>query len=334
MPPLAWPRSLWLPVGLSAALAILAFLALCLGAVPTPPAKLWAAWQGHDDLTRQLVTQLRVPRVLVALLGGAMFAVSGTIMQAVVRNPLASPDLVGVGAGAGLAVTVLLLAVPNAPAWSVPWGAFLGAWLAFLLVSALARDGSRLPPVRLALLGVAVTASLGAVQQLLLVRAPDGLGAALGFLSGTVYAADYERLARLWPWAALLLPVTFAAARTLDLLALGEDTATSLGLKVPLARALTLSLAVGLAAAAVSACGILGFVGLLAPHLARLLIGAKHRHQLLLTALLGALLVLLADTLGRILLPPLEVPAGLITTLLGAPYFLYLLRRSATRTAA
>lgn len=335
-----WPTArpsvlkMWaLPLGLLIFLLGIAFLALGLGAVATPPAQLWSALTGGTgpdaDLTRQLVLELRLPRILVALLGGAMFAVSGSIMQAVVRNPLASPDLLGVGAGAGVAVTALLLAVPNAPGWSIPWGAFGGAWAAFLLVLALAREGSRLPPVRLALLGVAVAASLGAFQQLLLVRAPDGIGAALSFLAGTVYGADWSRCARLWPWAAVLLPLTLLTARRLDVLSLGEDTAAALGTRVPLARYGTLALAVGLAAAAVSACGILGFVGLLAPHLARMLAGGLHLRVLPVSALIGALLVLLADTLGRAALPPLELPAGVITTLLGAPYFLYLLRRAA-----
>lgn len=306
----------------------LAFLALGLGAVSTPPAELWAALTGGDDLTRQLVLELRLPRVLVALLGGGMFAVSGALLQGVARNPLASPDLVGVGAGAGLAVT-LLLVVPAAPAWAVPWGAFVGAWAAFLAVLLLARDGPRLPPVRLALIGIAVGAALGAMQQLVLVRAPDGVGAALTFLTGTVYAADWTRLGRLWPWALALLPAALLLARRLDLLALGEDTATALGVRVPLARGVVLTVAVGLAAAAVSACGLLGFVGLIAPHLGRLLVGPRHIRLLPTTLLLGALLVLLADTVGRAALPPLEVPAGLLTTLLGAPYFLHLLRRGA-----
>ncbi|SMB91738.1 FecCD family ABC transporter permease [Deinococcus hopiensis] len=307
----------------------LGFLALGLGAVATPPAQLWAGLTGGDALTRQLVLELRLPRVLASLLGGAMFAVSGALLQGVARNPLASPDLVGVGAGAGLAVTLLLLAFPGSPAWALPWGAFAGAWLAFLTVLTLARDGARLPPVRLALLGIAVAAALGAAQQLLLVRAPDGVGAALTFLTGTVYGADWDRLGRLWPWAAAGLPATLLLAHRLDLLALGEDSATALGVRVPLARYVALTVAVGLAAAAVSACGILGFVGLVAPHLARLLVGPRHLLMLPTAGLLGALLVLLADTVGRAALPPLEIPAGLITTLLGAPYFLFLLRRSA-----
>ena len=313
--------------------ALLAVLALGLGAVATPAAEVWAAlWGGGDDLTRQLVLDLRLPRVGVSLLCGAMFAASGAVMQGVIRNPLASPDIIGVGAGAGLAATVFLLAWPAAPPGGLPWAALAGAWGGFGLVLLLAqewRGASGLHPVRLALVGVAVAAALGAAQQLVLVRAPDGLGSALSFLTGTVYGADAARLLRVLPWAAVLLPAALLLSRTLDVLNLGEDLATGLGTRVNPARLLSLGVGVALAGAAVTGAGILGFVGLLAPHLARLLVGAKHGRMLPVSMLLGALLVLAADTLGRALLPPLEVPAGIFTTLVGAPYFLYLLRRSA-----
>lgn len=317
----------------------LSMLALGLGAVHTPPADvLQVLLGGGDDLTRQLVLELRLPRVLTALLTGAMFAASGAILQGVIRNPLASPDIIGVGAGAGLAATAFLLAWPGAPAGGLPWAALAGAWGGFGLVLLLSREWSgpdqgrlhpvRLHPVRLALVGVAVAAALGAAQQLVLVRAPDGLSAALSFLTGTVYGADVARVAHLAPWAALLLPVTLLLSRRLDVLGLGEDLATSLGMRVNVGRLLCLAVGVALASTAVTGAGILGFVGLLAPHLARLLVGGKHARLLPIAMLLGAGLVLAADTLGRSLLPPLEVPAGIFTTLVGAPYFLYLLRKT------
>nr|WP_246580639.1 iron ABC transporter permease [Deinococcus aestuarii] len=310
-------------------------LALGFGAVRTPAADVLRVLAGGgDDLTRQLVLGLRVPRVLVSLLCGAMFAASGAIMQGVIRNPLASPDLIGVGAGAGLAVTLFLLAWPGAPVGGLPWAALAGAWAGFGLVLLLAREWrgaglNNLHPVRLALVGVAVAAALGAWQQLVLVRAPDGLGTALSFLTGTVYGADTERVARVLPWALVLLPAALLLSRTLDVLNLGEDLATSLGTRVSAARLLCLGVGVALAGAAVTGAGILGFVGLLAPHLARLLVGGRHGRLVPVSVLVGALLVLAADTLGRTLLPPVEVPAGIFTTLVGAPYFLYLLRRSA-----
>ncbi|GAA5502259.1 putative siderophore transport system permease protein YfhA [Deinococcus xinjiangensis] len=326
-------RALSLGLGLALLTALLAVLALGLGAVQTPAAEVVQVLLGRgDDLTRQLVLELRAPRIIVALLSGAMFAASGAMMQGIIRNPLASPDIIGVGAGAGLAATLFLLAWPAAPAGGLPFAALLGAWAGFGLVLLLAREGGKnqntLHPVRLALVGVAVAAALGAVQQLVLVRAPDGLGSALSFLTGTVYGADSVRVARLWPWALVLLPLALLCARTLDVLSLGEDLATSLGSRVGVSRLFGLAVAVALAGAAVTGAGILGFVGLLAPHLARLLVGAKHARLLPVSMLLGALLVLAADTLGRTLLPPLEVPAGILTTLVGAPYFLFLLRKT------
>lgn len=328
------PRALALGLLLLALTLGLSVLALGLGAVQTPAADVLGVLLGRgDDLTRQLVLELRAPRILTALLTGAMFAASGAMMQGVIRNPLASPDLIGVGAGAGLAATLFLLAWPDAPVGGLPWAAFTGAWGGFGLVLLLSREWTglqqnRLHPVRLALVGVAVAAALGAWQQLVLVRAPDGLGAALSFLTGTVYGADTARVMRLLPWALVLLPASLLLVRTLDVLNLGEDLATSLGTRVNAARLLCLTVAVALAGAAVTGAGVLGFVGLLAPHLSRLLVGGKHARLLPIAMLLGALLVLAADTLGRALLPPLEVPAGIFTTLVGAPYFLYLLRKT------
>lgn len=328
------PRAVSLGLLLLALTLGLSVLALGLGAVKTPAADVLQVLLGRgDDLTRQLVLELRAPRILTALLTGAMFAASGAMMQGVIRNPLASPDIIGVGAGAGLAATLFLLAWPEAPAGGLPWAALLGAWGGFGLVLLLSKDWAGLSrnalhPVRLALVGVAVAAALGALQQLILVRAPDGLGAALSFLTGTVYGADSERVARVLPWALVLLPGSLLLSRTLDVLNLGEDLATSLGTRVNAARLLCLAVAVALAGAAVTGAGILGFVGLLAPHLARLLVGGMHSRLLPVAMLLGALLVLAADTLGRSLLPPIEVPAGIFTTLVGAPYFLYLLRKT------
>lgn len=323
-------RAVLLALALLLACAALSVLALGLGAVRTPPADVVQVLLGRGDaLTKQLVIDLRLPRILTALLTGAMFAASGAMLQGVIRNPLASPDIIGVGAGSGLAATIFLLAWPGAPAGGLPWAALVGAWGGFGLVLLLSQvRGQRLNPVRLTLIGVAVAAALNAAQRLILVRAPDGVGSALSFLVGTVYGADAARVGRILPWAALLLPAVLLLSRSLDVLGLGDDLATSLGTRVGRTRLLCLAVAVALAGAAVSGAGILGFVGLLAAHVSRLLVGGQHARLLPVSMLLGALLVLGADTLGRSLLPPLEVPAGIFTTLVGAPYFLYLLKRT------
>jgi len=313
---------------LALALLGLGVLALGTGAVRMGPLEVLQALGGPQDETHtRILYELRLPRILVGAVCGALFAASGAILQGVVRNPLASPDLVGVAAGAGLAAVFTLILLPWAPAWALSVGAFGGALLAFGLVYTLARKAGEVLPIRLALIGVAVEASLDGLRRLILVRADDSIAQALIFLSGTVYGADWERLWRVLPFAASLIPLVLLLHRRLDVLSFGDETAKSLGMRLEPARLVALALGTALAAVAVMGVGILGFVGLIAPHAARLLVGPGFRLLLPTAMLLGALLVVGADTLGRGLVPPLEIPAGLLTTLLGAPYFLYLMRK-------
>jgi iron complex transport system permease protein len=313
-------------------LMALTLVALCIvsigvGAIRIAPLEvIWALLDSSGDVNARIVQELRLPRIVVAVICGAFFAVSGAILQGVVRNPLASPDLVGVGAGAGVAAVVTLILLPSAPAWLLPVGAFFGAWLGFALVVVLALKGGEIAPVRVALVGIAVGAALGATQQLVLVRAPDDIGRALAFLAGTVYGADWTRAVNLLPWLALL-PIAFLLSKKLDLLAFSDEVSSGLGVRLLLARVTCMSVAVALAGAAVTGAGVLGFVGLVAPHAARLLVGSRHALLLPSSALLGATLVVVADALGRGLLPPLEIPAGIVTTLVGSPYFLLLMRQ-------
>jgi ABC-type Fe3+-siderophore transport system permease subunit len=314
-------------LGLLLLLLVSSLVSLGVGAIRIPPLEvITALFATSSDINARIVQELRLPRIVVALICGAFFAVSGAMLQGVVRNPLASPDLVGVGAGAGVFAVITLILLPTAPVWFLPVGAFLGAWLGFALVLLLAHKGGELAPVRVALIGIAVGAALGAVQQLILVRAPDDIGRALTFLAGTVYGADWARVERLLPWLGLL-PMAWMLSKQLDVLSFADDVAQNLGMRLLLARVVCMSVAVALAAAGVTGVGVLGFVGLMAPHAARLLVGYQHALVLPTAALLGAILVVLADTLGRGLLPPLEVPAGILTTLLGAPYFLLLMRQ-------
>jgi iron complex transport system permease protein len=286
------------------------------------------ALTGPADATNtRILYELRMPRILVGALCGAMFAASGAILQGVVRNPLASPDIVGVAAGAGLAAVFTLILLPTSPIWALPVGAFVGAFVAFGLVYALSIKVGEVLPIRLALIGVAVEASLDGLRRLVLIRAEDGVAQALIFLVGTVYGADWDRLWRVLPFALVLIPLALLLSRRLDVLGFGDSTAKSLGMRLELGRLVALGLGVALAAVAVTGAGILGFVGLIAPHAARLLVGSRFHLLLPASMLLGAILVVVADTLARGLLPPIEIPAGLLTTLVGAPYFLYLMRR-------
>ena len=321
--------SLTIIAGLALLLVASGVVSIGIGAIRIPPLEvLQSLIDDAGSVNARIVHELRLPRIIVAAVCGALFAVSGAMLQGVVRNPLASPDLVGVGAGAGVAAVVTLILLPAAPAWLLPVGALIGAWLGFALVIWLSVKNGEVTPLRVALIGVAVGAALGAVQQLVLIRAPDSIGQALSFLAGTVYGADWTRVARIWPWLALL-PIAWLLSGKLDVLAFSDEVSKSLGMRLMLARIACMSVAVALAAAAVTGAGVLGFVGLIGPHAARLLIGPRHSVLLPASGLIGATLVVIADAVGRGLLPPLEIPAGIITTLIGAPYFLLLMRRQA-----
>jgi iron complex transport system permease protein len=244
-----------------------------------------------------------------------------------VRNPIAGPEIVGITSGAGLGVCFVLVLFPGASVEAVAIAAFAGAFAVFALVGAIAWR-SNLSPTRLALVGIAVSAFCTAGINLLVVVAQLRVARALVWLAGSTYARNWEDIARLSPWPLVLLPLAWFFAPWLDLMALGEDLPRLLGVQLQKARALAIAIAVALAAAAVSTVGTISFVGLVAPHIARVLVGSRHRQLVPLAALFGALLVAVADTLGRIVVAPAEIPSGLVTAAIGTPYFLWLLWRS------
>lgn len=300
---------------------------LLLGTVSLPLSELAAVLRGGgSDLSRRVLLELRLPRLLVAVFAGASLAVSGMVLQGIVRNPLAAPSVVGVTGGAGLGALTVLVALPALPVGLVPVAAFLGALLALgITVAASWRDG--LAPTRLALIGVGVSALCAALINWLVVQADVRVASALVWLAGSTYARGWADVAQLLAWPLLLIPLIWMAAPRLDVVALGDDVARGLGLRLEQTRFLLLLAAVALAGAAVATVGTVSFVGLMAPHTARLLAGTAHRRLLLLTALLGAILVITADVVGRLLLSPAEIPVGLVTAVLGAPYLLWLLHQ-------
>lgn len=314
-----------------AALVALAglLLCLCLGKVWLTPAQVFAALaDGSHGGLGFIVTQLRLPRALLAALVGSALAVSGLLLQGQVRNPLASPDLLGItsGASAGAVGYLALLAGSFGPA-GLPLAAMLGAGLAALLVYGLAWNHGA-SPLRLVLVGVGVSAMLAAATTFLLVFSPlTTTLSAYVWLTGSVYGASWPevRALGLW-WLALLLPLA-ALARHAVLAQLDDDLARGLGVRLQLQRAALLALAVALAGVAIAWGGAIAFVGLIAPHIARRLLPAGFAAQASMAALVGALLVMLADLLGRTLFLPLDLPAGIFVAALGAPFFLYLLIR-------
>ncbi|MBK4217876.1 iron ABC transporter permease [Paracoccus caeni] len=313
-------------------IAFLAILSLTLGAASVDP---FAVLTGRGDpAALQILWHLRLPRLFLALAVGANFGLAGLIVQIVLRNPLAEPGVLGVSAGASLAVVAALLLSHGALSVSlgVPLVAFGGAVAAGAAILWLC--GGSGDPRRLVLGGVVFGMALNALVMAVIV----GFGAgraelALLWLTGSLYGRGYDQL---WPVlacggvAALLLP---AFVRPLGLLRFGDDQARSAGLEVRIWRPAALLLAMALAASAVSAAGPIGFVGLVVPHFARLLTGAAIAPLIWVTALSGAAVTLMADVVGRAIAPPLEIPVGAVTGLIGVPIFLLLLQRQSRRRA-
>lgn len=274
------------------------------------------------------VLDQRVPRVVAALLAGAALGLSGSIVQAVCRNPLAEPGLLGITGGAGVGAVLTLVLVPAAGLWAVTGSATVAALLTFALVYALAHRRG-LSSDRLVLVGIGVSSVASAVITLIVVITnPWNAVMALTWLSGSTYGRSTEQSLPVLLALALVLPVVVVARRELDLVALDDDTPRVLGVALGRSRLVLLGGAALLAAAAVSAAGVVGFVGLVAPHLARGLVGSAHRRMVLVATLLGALLVSVADTLGRTVIAPGQIPAGLVTAMIGAPYLVWLLWRT------
>ncbi|MEU4449381.1 iron ABC transporter permease [Actinosynnema sp. NPDC050801] len=286
----------------------------------------WFAGRTGTALT--FVVDQRVPRVLAALAAGAALAVAGCGIQSVSRNPLAEPGLLGITAGAGLGAITLITAVPLAGAWHIAGAAGAGAVVAFALVYGLAwRSG--LDSDRLVVIGIAMwSAGMALITLLIVTSDPWNTAKALTWMSGSTYGRTLEQVAPTALALVLLTPLLWARHRELDLHSLDEDTPRVLGMRVERSRLVILLAAGVLAATAVSAIGVVAFVGLVAPHLARSLVGGRHARVLPVAAAVGAVLVSAADTVGRTVISPAQVPAGLVIALIGTPYFVLVLWRT------
>jgi len=276
-----------------------------------------------------VVWNFRLPRFLLAALAGAALAVSGTVLQGVVRNPLASPDIVGVTSGATMvAVAYLAFLNERIGIGFMPLFAFAGAAIVSFFIYILSwKQG--ISPFRLILVGLGVTALLEAGKTLFLIFSPIFLTSqAQIWITGTIYGAKWGDVLALLPWICVLLPLLLWMSRELDIQNLGEDTATSLGSRVQLQRMILIGIASALAGSAIAFVGGVGFIGLMAPHIARRLVGGSHLVLLIASAIVGALILGGADLMGRLLFSPKDVAAGVFTAVLGAPFFLYLLMKS------
>lgn len=341
-------RFLLVTASLLLLLVVLIILSLLKGAVDLQPQAVWQVlWhsdkQGLDPVTYDVIWNLRLPRILVAILIGLHFAISGLILQAVIRNPLADPSVIGISSGAGLGAVIFLLLgdlyagrisseyFSGTTVIGLPFAALFGGVLAALLVLGLSWK-HRMEPAKLALNGVAVGAFFNAlVIWVVIVWGAGRTETSLIWLAGSIYGRDFEHLTMLLPWTLVSLTMLLLMLKPLSLLRFDEMMAVSLGMSIKSVRLLAILLAVAFAASAVSISGPVGFIGLIVPHLARLLVGSDFKHLAVTSLLSGAALMLIADFFGRWIVSPVELPAGAITTLIGIPVFLILLQRSIWR---
>lgn len=278
-----------------------------------------------DDPQSQIIWNIRMPRTIVGALVGINLSLSGAILQAIMRNPLADPHIIGISSGAGLAGVVIMILFPALEYLITPV-AFIGAMLAAVCIYILAwKNGIK--PVRIILAGVAVSAFLSAGISGLMIFYSDRVHGALMWMVGGLAARSWPHVHIILPYAIIGLLLAFASAAYLNILQLGDEMARGLGVNVEITRIVLTAIAALLAASAVSVVGLLGFVGLVVPHAARLLIGSDYRFLLPASALLGIAIVTLSDTFARVVFAPIELPVGIIMAFLGAPFFLFLLRR-------
>ncbi|CAM4274570.1 iron ABC transporter permease [Paenibacillus alkaliterrae] len=288
---------------------------------------------GGTEKQELILFDFRLPRIVISVLIGAGFAVSGAIIQGLSRNPLADPGLLGINAGASLAVVLFISFYPATERGSIflmPFLALLGAALTALLIFAFSYKRSHgLMPTRMILVGIAFAAGISATIQILQIRLdPNQFQFIAVWMAGNIWGTNWKFVLALLPWLLFILPFVFYKAKVLDALNLGDQLAAGLGAQVNKERAWLLAAAVGLAGSCVAVGGGIGFVGLIAPHVARRLVGPQHQALLPASALTGGLLVLVADTLGRWIIQPDGIPTGIVVAVIGAPYFLYLLSRS------
>nr|WP_237167896.1 iron ABC transporter permease [Paenibacillus yonginensis] len=327
-------KAIWIGLILIAAIIAVFLLSMNLGAVRMTPQEVIQTLFGGGDARQQLVLfKLRLPRIVIALLIGAGLAASGAVMQGLTRNPLAEPGILGINAGSGLAIMLYAAYFPVATlgtAFMMPLCALAGAGLTAVLIYSLAfKKSEGLSPTSLVLNGIGIAAGISAAMIVIAVRlTPEKYQSVYIWLAGSISGTTWNYVLALLPWILVLVPYILYKARVLNVLVLGDKTALGLGANLDKDRFGLLAAAVGLAAASVASGGAISFVGLIGPHLARRLVGPNHKQLLPISALLGALLVLVGDTIGRSVMHTGEVPTGIVVAIIGAPYFLYLLAKA------
>lgn len=307
-------------------LLILAVMSIGAGSLYVSPLQIIEILLGGGPSAEStVVLKFRLPRFLLACMAGMAFALSGVILQSIVRNPLASPEIIGVNSGASM-MAVLFLALFNETlsiSW-MPLFAFGGAaGVAFAIYTTAWKKG--VSPMRIILIGFGVTALLEACKTLFLIFGPIWrTSQAQVWITGTVYGSSWKEVLGYFPWLLIFVPILFFLVRHLNIQLLGDELPVSLGARVQLQRFVLLVVATALSGSAIAFAGGIGFIGLMAPHISRRLVGSSHGALLVCSAIVGAIILVAADLLGRTLLPPRDIPAGVFTSVIGAPFFLYL----------
>ncbi|PID03231.1 iron ABC transporter permease [Sporosarcina sp. P2] len=311
----------------------LTILALGLGSASIEWSRLIPTLLGQGTFKEEFVLfSIRLPRIIITLLAGAALALSGAILQGITRNDLADPGIIGINSGAGVAIALFFLFVPiesGAFTYLLPLVGLAGALITSVLIYLFAYSRkSGLQPMRLVLVGIGFSMALSGVMVVLTSSAKqEKVDFISRWIAGNIWGTDWPYIWALTPWLLILIPFALFKAHRLDMLGLNEAVATGIGVTIERERVVLLLTAVALAASAVSVTGGIAFIGLMAPHIAKSLIGPRHQMNLPIAILLGSFLLLLADTIGRNILEPSGIPAGIIVSLIGAPYFCYLLMK-------
>jgi len=312
------------------------FMSLNMGVIRIAPMDVLKTIAGYGTEKQELVLfDFRLPRLIIALLIGAGLGVAGAILQGVAQNELADPGILGINAGAGFAVVLFIFFFQGSTAslgmlsiFVMPFFAFIGAFVAAFFIYILAWKKG-VTPTRLILVGIGINAAFAAALIIFQLKMnPNEFMQAAIWLSGSIWGTNWKFVLATLPWVILLIPLTLYKARYLNVLNLGDSLATGLGADVERERRILLLIAVGLSGSCVAVGGGIAFLGLVAPHIARMLVGPKHQFLIPASALVGAFILIIADMIGRNLLAPSEIPVGIVVSVLGAPYFIYLLMRT------
>ncbi|WP_208592102.1 FecCD family ABC transporter permease [Gracilibacillus suaedae] len=293
--------------------------------------------QSHEHSI--VIFSFRLPRIIIGMFVGLGLGIAGAIIQALTRNELADPGILGINAGAGLAIVIYMFLASKfaegsdlVSTFTMPLFGLIGGMAASLFIYAFSWNNGRLDSNRLLLVGIATGSGLGAITLYISLKMnPQDFEAATMWMTGSIWNANWQKIISIIPWFVIILPFILIRASHLDLFYLGEDTAKNVGLSTEWEKSIWLLTSIGLISACVSVSGSIGFIGLLAPHIARRLIGLHHKMVIVISGLIGMVLVTLSDFIAKSIFAPVELPVGVVISIIGIPYFIYLLRRKSTK---